>query len=370
MKITAVSITVFRRDSKAGSALVAHLPGTRPSARVGLLRIETDEGITGSSLLGGAIGPVDTDGQTVLASLKPLLMGQDPLDRERLYHAMLQSIRRTTWRAIGAVDVALWDLAGKKAGLPIHKLLGSYRSKVRAYVSSSRLNGGAEAYVEQLSRMKAAGYTAYKIHPPADPDECIEVCRAVREAAGPGYVLMLDPAWTFDYPQAVRVGLAIQELGFYWYEDPLAADDIYNYVKLKQQLHIPLLATEISPGGFTGYAPWLTERATDYLRGDVAIKGGLTGIVKGAHLAEAFRMNYEVHYGGNSLNDIANLHAIMAIRNCEFYEVFMPDGDLKFGVVNDIEVDKEGFVHAYDGPGLGANLDYDLIDNNTVAVWS
>src|SRR5688572_21855649 len=101
MKITAVSITVFSRESKAGSALVAHLPGTRSTSRVGLLRIETDEGITGVSLLGGAIGPVDTDGRTVLTELKPLLIGQDPLERERLYHSMLQTIRRTTWRAIG-----------------------------------------------------------------------------------------------------------------------------------------------------------------------------------------------------------------------------------------------------------------------------
>ena len=99
-----------------------------------------------------------------------------------------------------------------------------------------------------------------------------------------------------------------------------------NYVKLKQQLHIPIVATEYSPGGLYSYPQWLIHRATDYLRGDVAVKRGITGIVKAAHLAEAFKMNYEIHHGGNSLNNIANLHVTMALRNCEYFEVLLPYG--------------------------------------------
>ena len=102
------------------------------------------------------------------------------------------------------------------------------------------------------------------------------MCRAVRRAVGDGYTVMLDSTWAYQYPEALRVGRAIEELGFYWYEDPLADDDLYNYVKLKQQLHIPILATEYAPGGFTAFAPWLTARATDFLRGDVAVKGGIS----------------------------------------------------------------------------------------------
>jgi len=79
---------------------------------------------------------------------------------------------------------------------------------------------------------------------------------------------------------------------------------------------------------------------TDYLRGDVAVKGGITALVKAAHLAEAFHMNYEVHHGGNSLNNVANLHVIMAIKNCEFFEVLLPAGAQKYGLAQDIEVDR------------------------------
>ena len=164
--------------------------------------------------------------------------------------------------------------------------------------------------------------------------------------------------------------MAIQELGYYWYEDPLADDDLYNYTKLKQQLHIPVMATEYSPGGFTAYAPWLMSQATDYLRGDVAVKGGITALIKTAHLAEAFHMNYEIHHGGNSLNNVANLHVIMAIKNCEFFEVLLPSGAQKYGLVEDIEIDSEGNVHAFGKPGLGAEIDFDLIERNKIAVIS
>jgi hypothetical protein len=135
---------------------------------------------------------------------------------------------------------------------------------------------------------------------------------AMRKAVGDNYTVMLDSTWSYRYEEALRVGRPIEEMGFYWYEDPLADQDIYNYVKLKQKLEIPILATEFPIGGFDAYAPWILERATDFLRGDVAVKGGITTLIKTAHLAEAFRMNLEVHHGGNSLNNVANLHVIMA----------------------------------------------------------
>src|ERR671923_1813159 len=224
------------------------------------------------------------------------------------------------------------------------------------------------AYAGEAARFKAAGWTAYKIHPPTDPATDIQVCEAVRRAVGDGFTVMLDSTWAYQYPEALRVGRAIEQLGYYWYEDPLADDDLYNYVKLKRQLSIPILATEYAPGGFTALAPWITARATDFLRGDVAVKGGITPLVKSAHLAEAFHMNFEIHHGGNSLNNVANLHVIMAIRNCEFFEVLLPAAAQKYGLAHDIEVDPVGLVHAFDGPGLGAAIDGALIERKKVAV--
>ena len=166
----------------------------------------------------------------------------------------------------------------------------------------------------------------------------------------------------------MRVGRAIEELGFHWYEDPLADQDIYNYVKLKQKLDIPVMATEYPITGFDSYAPWLMLQATDYLRGDVAVKGGITTLIKAAHLAEAFRMNLEIHHGGNSLNNVANLHVTMAIRNTTLFEVLLPDGAQKYGLAEDIAVGPDGMVSAPTAPGLGFPIDVDLIERKRIAV--
>jgi L-alanine-DL-glutamate epimerase-like enolase superfamily enzyme len=366
MKITDVRLTLFAWDDIPTTTYGRHTGRFSGSSQLGLLTIRTDEGVQGHAFLGSAMRGAPMDAQSLIHYLKPLVLGQDPLDRERLYQAMSQKIRNTTYRAIGAMDIALWDIGGKIAGLPIHKLLGSYRTSAPAYASSAVLPS-KEAYAEEAARFKADGWTAYKIHPPTDPAVDIEVCRAVRRAVGDGFTVMLDSTWAYQYPEALRVGKVAEELGFYWYEDPLADDDLLSYVKLKQHLSIPILATEYTPGGLTAYAPWLIHQATDYLRGDVAVKGGITALVKTAHLAEAFHMNYEVHHGGNSLNNVANLHVIMAIRNCEFFEVLLPAAAQKYGLAQDIDVDPRGLVHAFDGPGLGAAIDFALIERKKTA---
>ena len=91
---------------------------------------------------------------------------------------------------------------------------------------------------------------------------------------------------------------------------------------------------------------WLTERATDYLRGDIAVKGGLSTMLKTAHLAEAFHMNYEVHHGGNSLNNLAQLHFASAIRNTTYFEVLLPHGAHKYALLKDIEIGRDGLAVA------------------------
>jgi L-alanine-DL-glutamate epimerase-like enolase superfamily enzyme len=367
MKITEATLTLFGWDDIPSTTYGRHTGRFAGKSQLGLLTLRTDEGVEGHAFLGSAMRGAHLDGESLIQQLKPLVMGQDPLERERLYQALWQRNRSTTYRAIGAMDIALWDIAGKVAGLPIHRLLGSYRDRAPAYASSAVL-ASAQAYAEEATRFRAEGWTAYKIHPPTDPAVDIEICRAVRRAVGDHFTVMLDSTWAYQYPEALRVGQVVQDLGYYWYEDPLADDDLYNYVKLKQQLSIPILATEYSPGGFTAFAPWLVARATDFLRGDVAVKGGITSLVKTAHLAEAFHMNFEIHHGGNSLNNVANLHVIMAIRNCEFFEVLLPAGAQKYGLAEDIEVDGQGLVHAMNAPGLGAAIDFGLIERKKIAV--
>jgi L-alanine-DL-glutamate epimerase-like enolase superfamily enzyme len=369
MKITDVTLTLFSWDSIPPTTYGHHTARPTGKSDLGLLRIITDEGIEGHAFLGTSSNPASLDGPALIRFLKPVVMDQDPLDRERLNRLLWARARAATVRSIGAMDIALWDIAGKKAGLPIHRLIGTCRDKIPAY-ASSEIHLGPEQYAEQAQHYKSTGWAAYKIHPPQRWRDDITVCEAVRKAVGDDYTVMLDSTWSYRYEEALRVGRAIEEMNFYWYEDPLADQDLYNYVKLKQKLDIPILATEYPIGGLDSYIPWVTERATDFLRGDVAVKGGITTILKAAHLAEAFRMNFETHHGGNSLNNVANLHVIMAIRNTEFFEVLLPDAMQKYGLAQDIAPDRDGFVHAPTAPGLGADIDFELIERKKLGVLS
>jgi L-alanine-DL-glutamate epimerase-like enolase superfamily enzyme len=369
MKIIDVTLTLFAWEAVPATTYGHHSARPTGKSDLGLLRLITDEGVEGHAFLGTSSNPASLDGPGLVHFLKPIVMGQNPLDRERLNRLLWARARATSIRSIGAVDIALWDIAGKVANLPIHQLVGTCRDSIHAY-ASSEIHNSIEAYVEQAKHYQSTGWAAYKIHPPQRWREDIKVCEAVRKAVGDDYTVMLDSTWSYRFEEALRVGRVAEALGFYWYEDPLAEQDLYSYVKLKQKLDIPILATEFPIGGLDMYAPWIMNQATDILRGDVAVKGGITTLIKTAHLAEAFRMNYEVHHGGNSLNNVANLHVIMAIRNTEFFEVLLPDTMQKYGMEEEITVDAQGMVHAPTGPGLGAAIDFALIERKKIGVLS
>ena len=367
MRIDKVEITLFGWENIPPTRYSPASVNLSGKSNLGLLRIGTSTGIDGFAFLGSALNPAETDAGALIRFLKPILMGRDPLAREGLHAALRTKQRQCGLRTIGACDTALWDIAAKAANLPLYKFLGAGRSSIGAYASSQILDS-REAFAEEADQFKTDGWKAYKIHPPQNPDEDIKVCEAVRARVGADYPLMLDSTWSYKFVDAVRVGRAIERLGFKWYEDPLNEEDIYGYVKLRQKLDIPIMATEYPTGDIGTYAVWLTERATDYLRGDIPVKGGLTTMLKTAHLAEAFHMTYEVHHGGNSHNNVAQLHFACALPNTTWFEVLLPHGAHKYGVINDIDIDKNGLAHCPETPGIGAEIDFDLVKRMTFAT--
>src|ERR1700754_3576009 len=204
------------------------------------------------------------------------------------------------------------------------------QDRIPAYYSTAHHKTAAE-YVEEARYWQEQGWKGYKLHPPRGPwiprDSVppggfdIEACTAVRDAVGDDITLMLDSSWSYSYTDGLRVGQAIQDLGYAWYEDPFPTHDMHNYVRLGRHLSIPLLAPQTPPAGPPPPPPWITSGATDFLRGDVVIKGGITGLMKIAHLAEAFGMNCEVHDSYNAFNNLAGRHVMMAIDNCNWLEV-------------------------------------------------
>ncbi len=360
MKITDVTLTLFTAPPP---------PRGGPEGNLGLLRLITDSGLEGLAFLGALDNPASMDGPQLMRLLKPMLLGQDPLQHERLHQEMRRLTRMAGYRTVGAVDVALWDLAGKIAGLPIHQLLGSYRSSIPAYGCSQFMQEKAP-YLEQARQIKERGFRGFKIHPPKRPALDIAIAEEVRATLGDGFPLMLDGAWSYTYQDAMLIGRALERLGYLWFEDPLGDQDIHNYAQLCQKLDIPIMATEFPAGGLDTYPIWITQHATDFLRGDIPCKGGITTMIKTAHLAEAFGMRYEIHYSGNSLSDIAGLHVAMAIRNCEYFEMLYPDPVHSYGLVHPLAIDADGLLHAPTGPGLGVEIDMALIARRTEAVLS
>ena len=150
--------------------------------------------------------------------------------------------------AVGTVDIALWDIAGKAAGLPVHRLLGTCRDRIPAYFSTAHHQTAAE-YADEAVYWREQGWRGYKLHPPRGPwlppgqsppvGFDIEACAAVRAAVGDDMTLMLDSSWSYSYPDALRVGQAIQDLGYFWYEDPLPDHDIHGYARLARHLQHP-----------------------------------------------------------------------------------------------------------------------------------
>src|SRR5437763_11062446 len=162
MKITDVSLSLFAWESIPSTIYRHHTARPTGKSDLGLLRVVTDEGIEGHAFLGTSSNPASIDGPGLIRFLKLVIMGQHPLDRERLNRLLWARARVATIRSIGAVDIALWDIAGKKAGLPIHRLIGTSRDKIAAY-ASSEIHATAEQYVEQALHYQSTGWAAYKI---------------------------------------------------------------------------------------------------------------------------------------------------------------------------------------------------------------
>ena len=364
MKITDVDIRLFNWRSDPWQTGVGTKFGN--NKQLGVVTVHTDEGIQGHSFLGSSRRGADNFAKSLIEFIKPIIMGANPLDIGDIWWKMWKMNRSVSNYVIGAIDICLWDINGKYSNQPIHRLIGTCKNKVPVY-SSTAYHENVEQYVEEALSFKKKQWIAHKIHPHGNPKIDIKICAAIREAVGEDMSLMLDSMWAYRYEDALRVGRALEELGFYWYEDPLVEEDIYNYVKLNQKLDIPIMSTEYAPGGFYGMAQWITQSATDILRGDVAVTGGITPLVRMCSLAEGFNMNCEIHHGGNSLNNVANLHVTMAVPNCEFFEFFPCTGANVYGLVEDIDIES-GFVSAPTKPGLGYEIDWELINQEQTAM--
>ena len=352
-----------------------------------LTKIVTDEGLEGYYLGGHGHGDQDGlpagDRAALRTRLRSMLVGQDPFDREKFWHWMW--VANIPENLISVVDLALWDLQARAFDIPLHKLLGGCRDRVKAYASTYPNMGSPADYAAHALACKQRGYRHYKIHPyyfwdpvtrqpdrgrPSHIEQDIEVCRAVRDAVGSDMVLSFDPWGTYrTYEEAYRVGRALEELDFTWYEHPMLEYRVAAYEKLCRELEIPILAPEIAAGSLYTRADWIRREASDMSRIDV-LRGGITGVKKLVSVCEAYGVRCEIHMSG-----FANLQILGSTSEdtCEYYErgLLAPgiDGDTPPPYLQEIcdPLDPDGYVTIPQGPGMGYQIEWDYVADNRIA---
>jgi L-alanine-DL-glutamate epimerase-like enolase superfamily enzyme len=327
------------------------LAGSAPAGDGAVLRIGTDEGVEGVALFArpGATALLD---DLVERVFRPELLGQDPAQREWLWHRIweLDRIHEFPLPALGLIDVALWDLAGRVRDQPTWQVLGGYRTSIPAYASTSTFATIAE-FLDVADQCLELGYRGIKLHAWGDARRDAALAIALREHAGDAVPLMYDGSAGFDLPDAIYLGRALSAANYLWYEEPMREFSISAYGRLARTVDVPLLVAETSDGAHMNSADFIASGAATFgVRASTTLRGGITGAMRTAHLADAYRLRAEVHG-----SDIPNQHLCMAISNTTYYESLVTSVAVK----RERYVDANGLVHAPTGPGIALPLGLD-----------
>jgi L-alanine-DL-glutamate epimerase-like enolase superfamily enzyme len=368
MRITSIEIRVCQNSREAMTDSEMRTGG-KSTFDFLVITLKTDEGVEGTSF-GFAGRGCETAGQIAYSALKPFFMDKDPLAREKHWKDFRTHDR--WWNHVpiysyGPFDICLWDIAGKVAGLPLCQLLGEYRDRVPVYASSFVLQT-PQAYAEQALEVKRRGWHAYKLHPPGDYEFDLKTYRLCREAVGPDFKLMADPVAAYNHEQALRMGRELERLSYYWFEEPLFDVDFNGLRKLTSALDIPVIGTEVLSGSHYLTAECIATGVVDMVRTDVSWKGGITPVIKTAHLAESFGVQCELHTTIYHPLEVVNLHCCCAISNCEFFELLYPTSHMEFGMKTPLQIDPQGYAHPPRTPGIGVEFDWDFIDRCTLQI--
>ncbi len=345
------------------------------------VRIHTDAGLTGIGEVHGGTGGSGTP-FTVHAAVKYMeeyLIGKDPLHIERHWQHMF---RRQLFRggadpmaAIGGIDMALWDIKGKEAGKPVYALLGGpTRERVRCYV---HLNGNTPGELVQDARRRVAeGYTAVRFYPlgrfaPApgeartefDGASYTKIVRmieervaAVREAVGPDIDVMIDVVNRLSPAEALAAARACAKYGLYFFEDPIEPDNLDAWAELARQSPVPISTGERL---YTIYQfqDLLNKHAAAFIRPDISLVGGITGVRKIAAIAEANYVGVIPHNPMAAIATAACVHVDASIQNCPVQEYVGDEFEKpKIDLVQEPVKFEKGFLIVPDRPGLGVEL--------------
>ena len=329
-----------------------------------LLRIQTDANLETCGVFASGWGREDLEwtARTFKVQWAPELIGFEALNREYMWHKMWMARRyfhMPTISPLSLIDELLWDLAGQKSGLPVHKMIGGFRDKVPAYLTETAVS--FEDTLASAERAKAQGFLGFKDHAILGVANNIKLAGELRNIVGDDMVLMHDPVQQYTVDEAIKVGRELEKLGFLWMEEPLQESDINGLKRISDALDIAILALESVQGAPYLAVPYLSSGSIDIVR-QTAL--GITGQIKLANLAEMFGANC---HGGNP-------HVVAAIRNDDWWEhpawqPTSPDRVLTTEtskLIRNTHWVENGYMHVPQTPGLGREIKWDQIKDRTI----
>ena len=362
MKITGIAVQEYRwpraRPITNGKHTYTHV-------NYALIKITTDAGIIGKGL--GHGGGIE---RATVEHLTPLLLGEDPIDVERLWHKMwvpkLIGRRGMTTRTISAVDIGLWDIRAKVAGLPLYKLLGGYRDRVPAYIAGGYYEEG-KGLPELAAEMEAnvgMGARAVKMKVGGVPiAEDVARVRTVRKAVGPDIKLLIDANCAYRAYEAVQLAKRVEAFDVFWFEEPVAPDDYEGHRRVAQATSIPIATGENEYTRY-GFRDLIRYEAAAILNADAKILGGVTEFMKVAALAQAHDLDIAPH-GSQDIH----IHLVAAIANGLMLEFYRDTVDPMWGRIyrNTLSLNADGTVSPPDSPGIGAEVNEDVLAQYRIA---
>ena len=258
-----------------------------------------------------------------LDHLRTLVIGENPLDRERIYSKLTAATRLTFsengW--FGGFDNCLWDIEGKLSGLPVAQLIGDAQNRCQAYYNSH--GSTPEDIIRSGEKALEDGYTALKDHLLFLPDENKRILELIRKSVGDDIELMHDAALAnYTYEEALSIGRVLEELGFTWLEEPMPDRRYDDYIRLTETLDIPIAGGETYMNDPDLSALWLKSKAIDILR--VNCRHGTTPALKLARFAEVEKKNVEPNSLG-PLFGIVHAHLCCGVSNVDWFESAPPE---------------------------------------------
>jgi D-galactarolactone cycloisomerase len=382
MKITDIAIHVLKSPLAEPFAFSQGWVRQRSAT---LVEVMTDEGISGwGEAFAQGLEPPEIAATVIDKALRPLVTGADPLDTEVLWHRMYHMTRGygrkgSVVAAISAVDIALWDIAGKFYDAPVYKLLGgAFRTRVQPYATGFyRIKGQGEGkrLAEEALRHFEAGFSLMKVKLGYGIEDDIACMREIgRAIEGKPITLMVDTNHAYGRAEALRLGRALEEYDLRWYEEPVAPEDIAGYVEMRAKLSMPIAGGENEHTLF-GFRELLSASAVDIAQPDIGSCGGISAARHIMALAQSHGVQVNPHVWGSAIAQAVSLHVIAAVPVAH-HSLYPQEPVLEYDrsshpfreqLIKEPIRQVDGWVQVSDKPGLGIEVDRATIERYQVS---